>query len=218
MPSTDSDGVPPATWSVIERYERIVWIVAALIAVTLAVLVTAALIALPLLPGLTAALLVLIALRVPVFGTDGHFELATAAAPDAVLADFEGRRPPVLAFLWGRADRVRETDDGVVFEFSYLAGLRSVTMSLESERRADDTLAVTVRENERPWGRYLVTIRENGGETIVDVDVGSERRFGLRRLPGALVMRRYRDTVFRTQGYEVRDGGVRVTVLGRNNP
>jgi len=218
MPSSDTGGVPPATRRIVERYGRIERMVSGLVAVLTGVLVAAAILTLPLLPGLAAALLVVTAVRVPAFGTDGRLELSTDHAPDAVLADFEGPRPPVLAFQWGRADRVRETDDGTALEFSYLAGRRSVTMSLESQRRTDGTLELTILENERPWGRYLVRIRDNRGETVVDVDYGSERRFGLRRLPQMLVARRYREAVLRTQGYEVRTSGVGLTVLGWDLP
>jgi hypothetical protein len=58
-------------------------------------------------------------------------------------------------------------------------------------------LEIVVTAGGRPWATYVVSIDERGGETVVDVALASDRRFGLRRLPQWLLARRYRDECWR---------------------
>jgi len=81
--------------------------------------------------------------RVPVFRTSGTARLVTDADPGAVRAEFEGETPPRLPSS-GVADDVRSTDDGVTYEFSYLFGLRSTEMTVETRVNAPDAGATTI--------------------------------------------------------------------------
>ncbi|WP_096395451.1 hypothetical protein [Halorubrum trapanicum] len=68
----------------------------------------------------------------------------------------------------------------------------------------------------RPWGAYAVAVREAGegspGRTVVDVELRSRRRFGLRSVPQALVAERYYADVMGAQGYETVAREVSLTV------
>jgi len=149
--------------------------------------------------------------RVPVFRTSGTARLVTDADPDAVRTDFEGGTPPPLAFQWGVADDLRLTDDGVTYEFSYLFGLRSTEMTVETRSSAPDagadgdTLELIVTADGRPWATYTASMQRDGDDTVVDIDWASDRRFGLRRLPQQFVAERYRADAFAVQGYRVAD-------------
>ncbi|WP_424009015.1 hypothetical protein [Haloferax denitrificans] len=120
---------------------------------------------------------------------------------------FESATPPMLAFQWGVADDVRSTTEGAVYELSYLFGLRSVTVELETRldtKDADYQLVVTAGAHS--WGTYDVTITaSDSDETVVDVEWVSNRRFGLNRLPQWLIAERYRSDAFAAQGYTVVD-------------
>ena len=176
--------------------------------------------------------------RVPLVTRNGHTRLLTDAEPAAVVSAFRSATPPILAFQWAVADEVDpgggdgESDDGddsaggsttrATYELSYLFGLRSVSMSLEvrsldaangdepaaNGSDAVDTLEVTATAGGRPWGTYRVTIREADSGTVVDVELTTDRRFGLRSVPQALVAERYVESVFAAQGYRVVDRSV----------
>jgi len=146
----------------------------------------------------------------PVFRPSGAARLVTDADPDAVRADFERETPPPLVFQWGIADDVRSTDDGVTYEFSYLLGLRSTEMTVETrwntpDAGTDGDLELIVTVGGRPWATYTVSMQRDGDDTVVDVDWMSDRRFGLRRLPQRLVADRYRADALAVQGYRVAD-------------
>ena len=156
--------------------------------------------------GLAAGALV----RVPVFRPSGAARLVTDADPDAVRVDFESGTPPPLAFQWGIADDVRSTDDGVTYEFSYLFGLCSTEMTVETrwntpDAGADGDVELVVTAGGRPWATYTVSIQRRGDDTAVDIEWASDRRFGLRRLPQQLVADRYRADALVVQGYRVAD-------------
>ena len=216
MPSTDST-VSSATPRIVRRYHRVERAVSTLFALAVATVAAVAFLSVSVLPALAITLATVAVVRVPVFETGGRVTLDTDATPDAVLADFAGPRPPVLAFQWGPADGVRETDDGAVYDFSYLFGLRSLSMSVTTEPLADDgqTLELSVSTAGQPWGRYLVRVSETDDGTVVDVEYSAERLFDLRSLPQWILARRYRDAVLDAQGYTVRGRESTVTV-GRN--
>jgi len=140
----------------------------------------------------------------------------TVAPPEAVRADFESATPPMLAFQWGVADDVRSMADGAMYDLSYLFGLRSVTMVLETRLNVEDAdyrLVVTTGSNS--WGTYDVTITaSDSDETVVDVEWVSNRRFGLNRLPQWLIAERYCAAAFTAQGYTVVDRDTSLSVVG----
>ncbi len=149
---------------------------------------------------------------------------------DAVVADFDGATPPVLAFQWGLADDVRSTADGGTYDFSYAFGLQSATMTFASganssdptdtddaaDSSADDrvsTLEITTTANDRPWGTHTVATRDAGDETRLEIEGEPNRRFGLAYLvQGALTDRYYAD-VLAAQGYSVVDRETSLSLL-----
>lgn len=217
-PSDDVD-VPADAAAVARRYRRVErptsWAVALLVGTAVAV----SLLTFPLVQGLLVAVVVLAAVRVPLFRSDGTARLVTDASPESVRADFESPCPPLLAFQWGIADAVRATADGATYEFSYLFGMRSMTMetdvrspSADDGGPAAEGFELVVTAAGKPWATYAVSMEERGDETAVDVSWESDRRFGLRRLPQWLVGNRYRPAALAAQGYTVveRDAGLSV--------
>lgn len=194
---------------VVRRYHRLERLASWTAAALLAGVVVASVLALPLLPGLLAAVAVVALARFPIVERRTTARLVSEADPATVEADFEGTTPPVLAFLWGIADDVRDTDEGAVYETSYLFGLRSVTMETAVRSRAPSrtdsvaSLEVVVTADGRPWGTYEITVSERDSKTIVDVDSTSGRRFGLLRIPQGLVAERYYSDALGAQGYAV---------------
>lgn len=190
---------------VVTRYRRIEraasWVTALLVGLVAAELIFS----MPLWQGLLGAVAVLAVFRVPLFTTGGTARLRTTATPTAVREAFGGPQPPVLTLQWAIADDVTVTETGATYEVSYLLGLRSITMTTtlaETPASATDfELRVTV--GDKPWGTYGVTLTEADGETLVEIDVRSDRRFGLRGLPSWLIAQRYYDAALAAQGYTV---------------
>ncbi|ELZ42694.1 hypothetical protein C471_01840 [Halorubrum saccharovorum DSM 1137] len=247
--SRSTDRESPSVQSVARRYHRAERAVSWLTALAAAGAFLAAFAAFSPLPALGVAVALVVALRVPVFRRRGTVRLRSEAAPEAVVDEFASATPPVLAFQWAVADEVVRVGDGnedgggdgsdpesgsdATYEFSYLLGLRSVSLGLDvdvtrpSDSPADGTGAdgavppdavavvdIDATADGRPWGAYGVTVRdaEAGSEapsdesgTIVDVELRPTRRFDLRRLPQGLVAGRYYADVLAAQGYEVLD-------------
>lgn len=235
MPSaSDPPPVPPEVASVVRRYHRTERAASWLVALLVVAVVLAAIRTLDLLPATLTVLALVAVVRVPAVHRGGHTRLTTDAGPETVASDFRSVIPPVLAFQWGTADgitpddeRIGEEFDGssptrATYEFSYLFGLRSVSMDLtvrsaksESVERAVEngdgvveTLEVSATAGGRPWGTYRVSIREGDGGTVVDVELTTDRRFDLRSVPQALVAERYFEAALAAQGYRVVDRDV----------
>ncbi|WP_229112458.1 hypothetical protein [Halapricum desulfuricans] len=160
-----------------------------------------------LVPAMGVAVAEVVALRMPVLRTHGTARLSTDDDPDAVHAAFAGPRPPVLALQWGIADEVTAEGDTATYTISYLFGLGSTELVVrtrtETTTDGGERVELEVTENGRPWGSYTATIRRDSDRTIVDVEYGSDRHIGLRRLPQTLVARRYRDAILEAQDYTV---------------
>ena len=222
--SADRDvvDVPRDAAEVVRRYRRVERAASGALALFATGLVAVAVLWLPLLQAAVASIAVLATLRVPVFRSHGSARLATDADPEAVHDDFAGPTPPVLATQWSVADGVWRTAEGAVYEVSYLFGLRSIDLAVgarevpagEGEATGDADLELVVTTADRPWATYAVSVDERDGKTVVDVEVASDRRYGLRRLPQWLVAQRYRDEVLAAQGYEVVEREVGLSVRG----
>ena len=194
--------VPDDALPVARRYLRIERLLSGGVAVVVGLLGAAAYLALPLLWALAVILGLLALARVPVFRTNGRARLRTGADPASVRDDFTGATPPPLALQWGIADDVRVDGEDAVYEISYFLGLRSVEMRAEAESE-DDRVVITGTVDGEPWGTYDARIEPTERGTEIVVDVRSDRKFGLRRLPQQFVARRFRDAALRAQGYEV---------------
>lgn len=205
----DSVDVPDPAVAVARRYQRLERPISSGIALLAGLTAAVAILTLPLVTGLGVTLGVFAALRVPVLRSGGTVRLVSDAGAEAVRADFVGPTPPLLAFQWAVADTVATTADGAQYELSYLFGLRSVTMRSEvtvdpaDGEYADADLVLSLTAAGRPWGTYSITIDDRDGETVVEAEWRSDRRFGLRSLPQVLVASRYRRAVLAAQGYTV---------------
>jgi len=204
MPSTDLHR-PPEAVAVADRYRRLERPISGAIALLLGVAVAVAVLWLPLVPGLLVAAVLVVVVRAPLFISQGTARLVADATPETVRDDFGGPTPPPLVFQWGVADAVHATGSGATYRFSYLFGLRSTTMTVETDRNADGDVRFVVTADGRPWATYEVTVASDGGDTVVDVTWSSDRRFGLNRVPQWLVAERYRVDALGTQGYTVVD-------------
>jgi len=231
-------GGSDAAAAVADRYHRVERAASWALALLVAGAFLAAVAAVSFWPGVAVAAVLAIALRVPVYRRRGSVRLRTEAPPDAVVREFASARPPILALQWGVADEVRDggedataadrpTGTRAAYEFSFLFGLRSAAIDLETDVRADATSAGGERDGpddavatvaidgavgDSPWGSYAVTVRESrDGGAIVDVELRPTRRFALRRLPQAWVAERYYAEALAAQGYEVLERSVSLT-------
>lgn len=209
MPSTTNPvDRPSEAVDVAQRYQRLERPLSYVVALLVGLVVGAAFLLFSLLQAVLVGLALGALVRIPVFRTSGTARLITDADPETVRADFAGATPPPLAFQWGIADAVHTTDDGATYEFSYLLGLRSTEMTVETRSNVPDgdpdgDVALLVTAGGRPWGTYTASIRQDDDHTVVDVDWTSDRRFGLRRLPQQFVAERYRADALAAQGYTV---------------
>lgn len=219
-PATDANGtvtVPADAATVAEQYRRLERPLSAAVAGLAALVGVGAVLGLPILPAFAVIGLVVVALRFPFVRSEGTARLRTAADAATVRAAFRGPTPPVLAFQWGTADEVRANGGVTTYEVSYLFGFRSTDLTVESGESAESAdIELRVTAGGRPWATYTVTIRPadatDEGQTHVDVEWASARRFGLRRVPQWLVAERYRAAALAAQGYETVDRDASLTV------
>jgi hypothetical protein len=201
--------VPSEAAAVARRYQRLERPLVYTVAFLFAGIVGAALFFLPLLVGLLVAVCAAVLMRIPIFRVKGTTQLVSECDSETVRSDFQSATPPVLPFQWGIADDIHTTDDGAIYDFSYLLGLRSASMAVEIDSKVADggdmnnDLELFVTENENPWATYVVSIHQHDTETIVDIEWSSDRRFGLRRLPQRWVAERYRTEALTAQGFTV---------------
>lgn len=207
MPSTDDLGRPRGARAVAERYRRYERPLSALVVTVVMLAFLATFLATSLVPAVAVAAAFLVVVRAPLFETRGTVRLETDASPEAVVDAFIGPTPPVLVFQWGIADTVSADDDAVTYEVSYLFGLRSVEVTVET--RTDRTpdggrrIELELTVDGQPWSTYVVTVDTRDDGTAVEYEYTAERRFGLRRVPQRLVAKRYRDEALEAQGYTV---------------
>lgn len=222
MSSTaDAVDVPPEAAKVARRYRRVERPVTAAVAALVVVLFVVSYLQMPLLQAAVVGVVLVALVRTPVVRSRGTVRLESVDDPEAVREEFGGSTPPILALQWGVADEVRRTDDGAVYDVTYLFGLRSTTM--EAEVRPIDArasvvdgaaadLEIVVTGNGRPWATYDVTIDGREAGTVVDIEFESDRRFGLRRVPQWLVAECYREAAIEAQGYSIVQRNVGLSV------
>jgi len=207
VPSTSDVERPAAAVNVVQQYHRrerlLSWVVVAVVVgLFLGTYVVASLA-----PAVVAGVGLLVLLRAPILRPSGTVRLQTEADVATVVDAFRGPTPPVLAFQWGIADEITTSDGAVTYRVSYLFGSRSTTMTVQTRTETTSTGAQRVEleftANDQPWATYTATIRREGGQTVVDVEYRSDRRFGLRRLPQQQYAERYRDETLTAQGYTV---------------
>lgn len=171
--------------------------------------VGAAVLFLPLLVALLIAVFVVALIRIPIFRIEGTARLVSESDSETVRSEFESATPPVLPFQWGIADDIHIAADSVTYDFSYMLGLRSASVTVEIDSRAADDgdsngdLELRIMENGKPRSTYTVSIHECDSETVADIEWVSDSRFDLRRLPQWLVAERYRTDALTAQGFTV---------------
>lgn len=80
-----------------------------------------------------------------------------------------------------------------------------MTTEVRSRGPDGDTLEIDVSAGGEPWARYAVSVRDRGEGAVVEGELVSSRRFGLRRLPQGLVADRYYADALAAQEYTVDD-------------
>ncbi|ELZ07849.1 hypothetical protein [Natrialba aegyptia] len=220
MSATAGVEVPDQIRTLTERYTRTERFLTLLVAAVAVIAVFGAFVVLPYFAALGLSLAAIALVRVPLLETEGELHLRTDADPDAVRNEFASALPPALPFQWGGAETVRSTADGGVYEFSYLFGRRSITMAVTvrsgpETRSAGADCEIDVTAGGKPWGRYRVSVEEDGENTAVVVAFESTRRYALNRLTQLVAANRYQEEAYAAQGYTVVDRDRSLT-LGRD--
>lgn len=207
MPSPTGGDRRESAVAVAQRYLGRERPLSALVAVVVVSVFFGTYLATSLLPAVAVGAALVVVVRAPVLRPHGTVRLRSDDDPKTVREAFTGPTPPVLAFQWGIADEVASEDGATTYTVSYLFGLRSVDFTVRTRTGTTTDGAgqveLDVTTNGQQWATYTATIREDGDQTVVDVEYNSGRRFGLRRLPQQLVARRYRDEALEAQGYAV---------------
>lgn len=170
---------------------------------------------LSLLPAVVVGAVLVAVLRAPILRSRGVVRLRTDAEPTAVVDAFAGATPPPLVFQWGIADEIT-ADDGVVYSLSYLLGLSTVEMAVETETEGLSSggyrvdMAVTVEDT--PWATYTVEILPQDEGTVVEYEYAADRRFDLLSGLQRLLARGYRDEALAAQGYAALDRDERLGI------
>ncbi|WP_273836920.1 hypothetical protein [Halococcus sp. PRR34] len=208
MVATDEDAsVPPEAAAVATRYKRLERPISGVLALLIGAAVVLAVTNLQLVVGLGVAVGLLVAFRLPIFKSKGTAVLETDGDVESVQREFTSATPPVLPFQWGIADSVDWNGDDVMYDISYLFGLRSASMAVDiaSGEKSDDKgvspIELRIQAEGKPWATYKVSIHEQDGMTRVAIEWTSDRRFGLRRLPQRLIAERYHADALSAQGY-----------------
>ncbi|SEK48312.1 hypothetical protein [Haloferax larsenii] len=222
MPSTNDIERPQEVLTVAQRYYRRERLLSTLVVALVTSLFLGSYLLTSLLPAVVVAALLVVVARAPILQSYGTVRLRSDDAPATVVDAFASPTPPMLAFQWGVADEVVTGDGAVTYTISYLFGLQTAELALQTqtEPTPDGAHRVTVEMtvNDQPWATYLATIEgddgTNGndasgstdnsdGQTTIDIEYTSNRRFGLRRVPQQFIAERYRGEALSVQGYTV---------------
>ncbi|WP_049934157.1 hypothetical protein [Haloplanus natans] len=207
MPSTRTVDRPQEALTIAKRYLRRERPLSALIVVFAVVGFLGAFVATSLVPAVVVGGLLIVVARAPIIESRGTVRLRTDEDAESVAESFTGPTPPILVFQWGIADEIRTGDEAVTYRLSYLFGLRSVevTVDTRTDRTPDGGLRIEleVTVDGQPWSTYVVTVDTRDDGTAVEYEYTADRRFGLRRVPQRIVANRYRDDALEAQGYAV---------------
>jgi len=207
MSSTNSLQRPQEAVVVATRYLRRERPLSWLLAIFVALLYLATYSMTSLLPAIGVAALLVILARAPILQSHGSVRLQTDDDSETVVDAFSGPTPPVLAFQWGIADEVTTETNTVTYRTSYLFGLRTAVVTVNTQTNTTSngirTVELEISANDKPWATYTATISPKNEQTVVDIEYTSTRRFGLRRLPQQFLAERYRNKALAVQGYTV---------------
>jgi hypothetical protein len=207
MPSTRTVDRPQEARAAAQRYLRRERPLSALIVVLAVAGFLATFVATSLVPAVVVGGLLIVVARAPIIESRGTVRLRTDEDAESVAESFTGPTPPILVFQWGIADEILTGDGTVTYQLSYLFGLRSVEITVDT--RTDRTpdggrrIELELTVGGQPWSTYVVTVDTWDDGTAVEYEYTADRRFGLRRVPQRLVANRYRDEALEAQGYAV---------------
>jgi hypothetical protein len=207
MPSTRPVNRPREALDIAKRYLRRERPLSALIVVLAAAGFLGTFVATSLGPAVVVGGLLIVVARAPIIEARGTVRLRTDEDAESVVKSFTGATPPILVFQWGIADEILTGDGTVTYRLSYLFGLRSVAVTVET--RTDRTpdggrrIELELTVGGQPWSTYVVIVDTRDDGTVVEYEYTAERRFGLRRVPQRIVAKRYRDEALEAQGYTV---------------
>jgi hypothetical protein len=207
MPSTRTVDRPREARAAAKRYLRRERPLSALIVVLAVAGFLGTFVATSLAPAVVVGGLLIIVARAPIIESRGTVRLRTDEDAESVAESFTGPTPPILVFQWGIADEIRIGDEAVTYRLSYLFGLRSaeVTVETRTDRTPGDgrRIELELTVDGQPWSTYVVTVDTRDDGTVVEYEYTADRRFGLRRVPQRIVANRYRDEALEAQGYAV---------------
>jgi hypothetical protein len=207
MPSTRTVDRPREARAAAQRYLRRERPLSALIVLGVVAGFLGTYVATSLVPAVVVGGLLVVVIRAPVIESRGSVRLRTDEDAESVAESFTGATPPILVFQWGIADEILTGDGRVTYRISYLFGLRSVEMTVDT--RTDRTpdggrrIVLEATVDGQPWSTYVVTVDTRDDGTVAEYEYTADRRFGLRRVPQRLVANRYRDEALEAQGYAV---------------
>ncbi|MFB6251517.1 MAG: hypothetical protein ABEI27_07510 [Halobellus sp.] len=219
MPSTVQEfDRPSEATAVAKQYLRRERPLSALVAAVVVSIFLGTFLATSIVPALVVGAVLVFVTRAPIVQPRGSVRLRTDANPERVVESFTGATPPLLAFQWGIADRITAEDGTITYHVSYLFGLRSVRMAVETRTESTSNgthrIELSVTANGRPWSTYDVTVSREDDQTFVAYDYGGDRRFGVRRIPQRLVAARYREEALAVQGYSVVNRDDQLGIIG----
>jgi hypothetical protein len=207
MPSTRPADRPQEALAIAKRYLRRERPLSALIVVLAAAGFLGTFLATSLVPAVIVGVLLIVVARAPVIESRGTVRLRTDEDAEPVAESFTGPTPPILVFQWGLADEIFTRDGTATYRLSYLFGLRSVEVTVDT--RTDRTpdgghrIELELTVGGQQWSTYVVTVDTRGDGTVVEYEYMADRRLGLRRIPQRIVAKRYRDEALEAQGYVV---------------
>jgi len=207
MPSTRTVDRPPEALDVAKRYLRRERPLSALVVVLAVGVFLGTFLATSLVPAVVVGALLIVVARAPIIEARGTVRLRTDEDAASVAESFTGPTPPILVFQWGIADEITTEGETVTYRLSYLFGLRSVEMAVDT--RTDRTpdggrrIELELTADGQPWSTYVVTVDTRDDGTVVEYEYTADQRFGLRRIPQRIVAKRYRDEALDSQGFVV---------------
>lgn len=207
MPSTRPVDPPREALDIAKRYLRRERPLSALVVVLVAAGFLGTFLATSLVPAVVVGVLLIVVARAPIIESRGTVRLRTDEDAESVAESFTGPTPPILVFQWGIADEILTGNGTVTYRLSYLFGLRSVEVTVDTRTgRTPDggrRIELELTVGGQPWSTYVVTVDTRDDGTVVEYEYTADRRFGLRRIPQRIVAKRYRDEAFEAQEYVI---------------
>lgn len=161
----------------------------------------------PLVLCLEASVLIVL----PIFTVEEELQIVTDRSSEDIRERFKNGEHPIAAWSAALADDtdIEVPENGVAYEISTLFGLRTVTVSYETEQQSNGDLLVRTRRNGSESVRNTVSIEAaDEGETKLTMAGGPVDRKHILWLLKMVARGRCVQALFRTLGYEITDGSM----------